>query len=114
MVWVLLVLFSFGMGLIFMVVGKSFPETEKFLPILVKPLYFISCIMFSLHNIPKEYWPYLLWNPIVHVVELCRESVVPGYISEGVSLNYLAACTLVVLFIGLALYRNREEAMLTS
>ena len=114
MVWVLLVLFSFVMGLIFMVVGKSFPETEKFLPILVKPLYFISCIMFSLHNIPKEYWPYLLWNPIVHVVELCRESVVPGYISEGVSLNYLAACTLVVLFIGLALYRNREEAMLTS
>lgn len=114
MVWVLLVLFSCGIGLIFMVVGKTYPETEKFLPILIKPLYFISCIMFSLHNIPKEYWPYLLWNPIVHVVELSREAVFPGYISEGVSLNYLAGCTLVVLFIGLALYRNREEAMLTS
>lgn len=114
LVWVLLVIFSCGVGLIFMVVGKTFPETEKFLPILIKPLYFISCIMFPLHSIPKEYWPYLLWNPIVHVVELCRAAVVPGYVSEGVCLNYLAFCALVTLFVGLALYRNREEAMLTS
>jgi len=114
LVWILLLLFSCGIGLIFMVMGKTFPETEKFLPILIKPLYFVSCIMFSLHNIPKDYWPYLLWNPLVHVVELCRESVVPGYISEGASLNYLAICTLVSLFVGLTLYRNREEAMLTS
>lgn len=112
--WALLVIFSFGIGLIFMVLGKTFPETEKFLPIMIKPLYFISCVMFPLHSIPKEYWHYLLWNPLIHVVELSRESVVPGYISEGVSLNYLAFCALIALFVGLALYRNREEAMLTS
>ena len=70
--------------------------------------------MFPLHAIPKEYWPYLLWNPLVHVVELSRSSVVAGYVSQGVSLNYLALCSLVVFFMGLALYRNREEAMLTS
>lgn len=112
--WTLLVLLSCGIGLIFMVLGKTFPETEKFLPILIKPLYFVSCIMFPLHSIPKEYWPYLLWNPLIHAVELSRESVVEGYISEGVSLNYLAIFTLAIFFIGLALYRNREEAMLTS
>lgn len=112
--WVLLVLFSCGIGLIFMVTGSTFPETEKFLPIILKPLYFISCIMFPLHAIPKDYWPYLLWNPIVHAVELSRQSVVAGYQTQGVSLNYLAFCTLVTLFFGLALYRTREKAMLTS
>ncbi len=112
--WILLVLFSCGVGLIFMVVGKTFAETEKFLPILIKPLYFISCIMFPLHKIPKEYWPYLLWNPLVHAVELCRGSVFPGYASEGISLGYLAFCSLLTLFVGLALYRIREGAMLTS
>lgn len=112
--WGLLTLFSCGVGLIFMVVGKTFPETQKFLPILLKPLYFVSCIMFPLHSIPKEYWPYILWNPLVHVVELSRNSVVTGYVSEGVSLSYLAMFTLVTLFIGLALYRTREKAMLTS
>jgi capsular polysaccharide transport system permease protein len=112
--WGLLILFSCGIGLIFMVVGRTFAETQKFLPILLKPLYFISCIMFPLHSIPTDYWPYLLWNPLVHAVELSREAVMPGYVSEGVSLSYLAICSLVTVFAGLALYRNREEAMLTS
>ncbi|WP_410954126.1 ABC transporter permease, partial [Pseudomonas aeruginosa] len=58
--WSLLIILSCGVGLIFMVVGKTFPEMQKVLPILLKPLYFISCIMFPLHSIPKQYWSYLL------------------------------------------------------
>lgn len=112
--WFLLVLFSVGLGLIFMVIGRTFPETEKFLPLLIKPLYFVSCIMYPLHAIPKEYWPYILWNPIAHIVELSRESVVSGYISGGVSLSYLMLSTLFVLFLGLAIYRSNEKAMLTT
>ncbi|EPK7316649.1 ABC transporter permease, partial [Citrobacter freundii] len=49
-----------------------------------------------------------------HVVELSRSSVVAGYSAQGVSLSYLAICTLIVFFVGVALYRQREEAMLTS
>ncbi|MDF7627984.1 ABC transporter permease [Erwiniaceae bacterium L1_55_4] len=112
--WILLILFSCGMGLTFMVLGKTIPESQKLLPIMLKPLYFISCIMFPLHSIPKEYWPYFLWNPIVHAVELSREAVMPGYISDGVSISYLACCALISLFFGLMLYRTREKAMLTS
>ena len=112
--WFFLIMISCGIGMIFMVAGRSFPETEKFIPILIKPLYFLSCIMFPLHAIPKEYWPYILWNPLVHAVELGRESVVQGYVSQGVSLHYLALCALVTLFIGLALYKTKEESMLTS
>ncbi len=112
--WILLVLFSCGIGLIFMVIGKTFPETEKFLPIILKPLYFISGVMIPLQSIPREYWSFVLWNPILHALELSRESVVVGYQAEGVSLGYLAMSTLVSLFVGLALYRVREKAMLTS
>lgn len=112
--WFSLIVLSCGLGLIFMVIGKTFPEMEKFLPIILKPLYFTSCIMYPLHSVPREYWHFLLWNPIIHAVELSREAVMPGYISNGVSIYYLSLSSLVILFIGLALYRNREEAMLTS
>lgn len=112
--WALLIIMSSGIGLIFMVAGDAFQETQKFLPIILKPLYFTSCIMFPLHSVPKEYWPYLLWNPIVHAVELSRESVMPGYVSDGVSLSYLSFCTLIIFFIGLSLYSVRESHMLTS
>lgn len=113
-VWFFLFIFSCGIGLIFMVVSNAFPETEKFLPIIIKPLYFISCVMFPLHSVPEDYWGYLLWNPIVHIIELSRESVVPGYITGATSLSYLAFCSLLSLVVGLCLYTVREEAMLTS
>lgn len=112
--WFMLILFSCGIGMIFMVAGHYLPEAQKLFPIMLKPLYFLSGIMFPLHSIPKEHWPYLLWNPILHAVELSREAVVAGYVSEGVSLEYLVIVTLATLFIGLAVYRTREEAMMTS
>lgn len=114
LIWFLLFVFSCGIGLIFMVVSNAYPETEKFLPIIIKPLYFISCVMFPLHSVPEDYWRYLLWNPIVHAIELSRVSVVPGYISGATSLSYLAFSALLSLMIGLCLYTAREEAMLTS
>jgi capsular polysaccharide transport system permease protein len=112
--WLLLFLFSCSIGLIVMTIGNIFAETHKILPILLKPLYFISGIMFPLQSIPEDYWPFLLWNPILHAVELSREAIIPGYISAGVSMSYLAMITLCTLFISLAIYRTREEAMLTS
>lgn len=112
--WILLVIFSTGIGLVFMTIGRFSPEMEKFLPILIKPLYFLSCIMFPLHSIPKQYWGYILWNPIVHVVELSREAVVIDYYSDGISLRYLTIITLVIFYIGLICYHKTERKMLTS
>lgn len=113
-VWALLVVLSCGIGLVFMTISRLSPEIEKFLPILIKPLYFLSCIMFPLHSIPKQYWVYILWNPIVHVVEFSREAVVSDYYSDGISLNYLSISTIVIFYIGLVCYRKTERKMLTS
>ena len=112
--WSLLIILSCAIGLIFMVLGKTIPETQKFLPIFLKPLYFISAIMFPLHAVPKEYWPYLLWNPILHAVELSREAVMPGYISDGVSGIYLGVCTIFTLFISLAIYRTNVKKIMMN
>lgn len=112
--WILLILLSCGVGMIFMVIGNKFPESEKLLPIVLKPLYFISGIMIPLHSIPKEYWPYVTWNPLLHIIEISRSSLVSGYSSDGTSLSYVAFCTLTILFLGLCLYKTQEESMLTS
>ena len=110
--WRLLIILLCGVGLIFMVVGRAFPEMQKVLPILIKPPHFTSRVMFPLNAIPKQYWGYILWNSLVHIVKLNREADMPGHISDGVSMNYLTIPTLIILFIGLALYRSREKAML--
>ncbi len=110
----LLLLFSFGFGLVLMVVGDISKEIAKVVTLAFRPLYLVSGIMFSLHSIPEQYHAYILWNPVIHAIELARHAVFHQYDAQHVSLAYLAGSTLVVLFVGLVLYRHREEAMLTT
>jgi capsular polysaccharide transport system permease protein len=112
LIFILLSLFSFGIGLIVMVVGSSFAEAEKLVPLLLKPLFFVSGVFFSLQMVPAKYVPYLIWNPIFHAIELARHAVFPAYHIHDMSFIYLSLCALGSLSTGMALYRYRERAML--
>ncbi|WP_227105602.1 ABC transporter permease [Chromobacterium rhizoryzae] len=112
--WLLLSLLALGCGLVFMVLGHAFKTAEKLLPILMKPLYFLSGIMFPPSLIPGDYRWLVDWNPLLHAFELMRHAILPGYPLNDDSLSYLFAWTLVLLFAGLSLYKGREPAMLRS
>ncbi|MBX9298330.1 ABC transporter permease [Chromobacterium vaccinii] len=113
-IWLALALLSQGIGFSFMVLGHAFKAADKILPILIKPLYFASGVMFSLHIIPAEYRWLVDWNPLLHAFELMRHAVFPAYPLYGVSLAYLWLCALLMLFFGLLLYKAREPAILRS
>lgn len=113
--WVLLFLFSFSMGLIFMVIGDISPEINKIIATLFLILYFISAIIYSIHVIPLEYQIYLLWNPFVHIIELMRHAVAPSYpLVDGISLLYFLTWLVGSLFLGLLLYKRYEQRMVKS
>jgi capsular polysaccharide transport system permease protein len=112
--WLLLWLLSLGCALVFMVAGHAVKSADKVLPLLMKPLYFISGVMFSIHVVPSEYRWMLDWNPLLHAFELMRHAVCPSYPLYDISLGYLACWTLALLCLGLALYKGREPAMLRS
>jgi capsular polysaccharide transport system permease protein len=57
-----------------------------------------------MEDIPKEYWSYLDWNPLLHAIELTRHAAYSTYPTEAVSEFYLLACTIVLLFFALAVY----------
>ncbi|MDG1733782.1 MAG: ABC transporter permease [Thalassotalea sp.] len=101
LVWLL----SVSLGLIF-AIGKAFVgELSKIEALLLRPMFFISGIFFSLQDIPKQYWPYLDWNPFLHAVELARDASYKTFGAQGVSIEYLLMCTLVSLFLALSCYR---------
>ncbi len=91
-------------GLIFSIVACYVPEVNKLKQFLIRPLFFISGIFFSLQDIPQEYWHYLTWNPLLHAVELTRYAAYPVYGDTGVSYLFLDAMTLGCLFFALACY----------
>jgi len=93
-----------ALGLLFGIIELFVREVAKVREMASRPLFFISGSFFSLQDIPREFWPYLDWNPILHAIELTRYALMPSYGLEGVSLGYLAGAVLVTLFASLAVY----------
>jgi capsular polysaccharide transport system permease protein len=100
LLWVL----SVSLGLLFGIVELFVIEVGKVRPLLERPMFFISGVFFSLQDIPREYWHFLDWNPILHGIELSRFAVRATYGSDGVSLSYLSINVLVFSFFSLAVY----------
>jgi capsular polysaccharide transport system permease protein len=102
--FVLLWIFAIALGLLFGIAELFVSEIGKVRELLSRPMFFISGVFFSLQDIPREYWHFLDWNPVLHAIELTRYAVYSTYGSEGVSLQYLSGTVLVFSFFSLAVY----------
>ena len=113
--WLLLFIFMLAFGLIFMVIGDFSKEVGKFLSVGFLILYLLSGILYSIQIIPVQYREYLLWNPLIHIIELMRHAVAPAYeLVSGISLSYFVIWIILSLFIGLLLYKRFERQMVKS
>jgi len=113
-VFLLMCAFSFGIGCVFATVGLLFQEFKKIAPIVIQPLFFISAIFFSTNSIPEHLLPYLLWNPILHAVELGRSTMFVEYHCSHASWSYLAGSALISVAFGLSLFRLYRRKLVTS
>ena len=111
--FLLLWIFSISIGLIFAIGAAFIPEVDKIKSVLTRPLMFISCVFFSLQDLPEEYWPYLTWNPLVHFNELARYACFESYGTKGVSLTFLYEITIISVFLSLAMYHITWKKVLS-
>jgi capsular polysaccharide transport system permease protein len=98
-------LIATSLGLIFAIAQCYVPELAKIQGVLTRPLFFISGVFFSMQDIPREYWHYLDWNPILHAIELSRHAAYHTYSVEAVSEFYLFGSALVFTFFALSVYQ---------
>lgn len=113
-IYAILYLFSFSLGIIACIVSTLYNESKKFIPILMHPLYFISAVLFPMSVIPQQYQKWLLWNPLVHVMELARTSFFASFNTKTGDIFYLLAWTISALILGLSLYRLKRTEVLAS
>lgn len=97
-------LFSLGIGTCASVMGVIFPETQRMVPLLSRPLYFLSGIFFVARDLPEQLQEILFYNPVFHALELLRTFFFTTYQTPGGSFFYLGAWTLCSNALGLALF----------
>lgn len=117
--WTLLLTFFFfgfcvGLGLAMAVIGPQFIESEKFVPIFIRPLFLLSGVFIPLSAIPEEYMAWVLPNPLLHFIELYRYTLFQGYASSLQSLFYVWLTSTLVFALGILLYYQFERKILTS
>ena len=112
--WIAMWMLGLSSGLILSAVATLIPEVGRIFRMISLPLMLMSGVIFPLNFLPYEIQQYLLWNPVVHGLELLRQSFFPMYhIMSGVSLLYLCHWILAMMVIGLALqlkYAQRLKA----
>jgi len=114
LIYLLLMIFSFSLGIIFCIISNLFKEADKFLGLIMMPLMFISCVMYSLSTIPASYQHWFLWNPLVHAVEMIRSGWLAGYTSPNASWVYLTIATLIQLTFAMSCYRLSHRRLIAS
>ena len=78
-------LFGLGYGLVTSVCMRLVPDSGHIFQILMMPLYLISGVIMPLTFIPLPYRDWLLWNPLVHGLELVRLGFFKNYHTVDVS-----------------------------
>lgn len=105
-------IFSFAVGLVLCIAVNIIEELRNVVSPVMLFLFFTSGIFFSINMIPQKFRIFLLWNPIIHFIELIRLNFFPLYRADDVSLHYVIIWTIAILWLGLALYKLKIREVL--
>lgn len=100
-------LLGLGCGLIVSVATELVPEIGNVMSLAVRPLYFVSGVIFPLANVPSPYREWVLLNPLAHGLEAARLGFAPYYQAvPELDMGYMYGCALALIFLGLALHNR--------
>lgn len=106
--------FCIGTGLMMAMVGPLFSESQKIVPIFIRPLFFISGVFIPAAAIPEPYFSWVYPNPLLHFIELYRVTVFANYEAPFHSLMYVWIYSTLLLVLGILVYYTQERKVLTS
>ena len=100
--------FCFGLSLFMGVYATLYTTVAKVSHLVSRPLMITSCVIHSLNDLPSTIQPYLLYNPITHLVVTARIDLFSLQPINGVNLTYPTIWAFSTLGVGIvAYYVNR-------
>jgi capsular polysaccharide transport system permease protein len=108
-----LVIFSFSIGLIVGIGNTFYVSIGKFVGILSFLLMFSSAVFFPMESVPPEAQEILLYNPLVHFMEMIHANYISDLDDRFVDYIYMLKWTVTPLFIGMWLYLRLEKKIIS-
>jgi capsular polysaccharide transport system permease protein len=102
-------LFGFSLGLLFTVIGTFYESFRRVINLIFTPMLFLSAIFYTVDQLPSNVREYILYNPIVHFLELIHGSYINVLHTDYVDFQYMFLWTIIPLFLGLYFYLKSER-----
>ncbi|MEZ5541725.1 MAG: ABC transporter permease [Pseudomonadota bacterium] len=100
-----------AIGIFLTALGTYTRLVERIVPLIMRPMFFISGLFFTANELPTAARELLLWNPVLHCVELVRGGWFPSYHAVHVDLGYLLFWILGFAYSGLVLERMARRRL---
>jgi capsular polysaccharide transport system permease protein len=94
-----------SVGLVLCMLGVVVPVVERLRGPIMRPMFWLSGLFYTLDDAPVDARPLLLWNPVLHVIEYVRDGWFAEYESPEASALYVLGYVLFFFTLGLALER---------
>ncbi len=104
-------LLGYGLGAVCSALNLMWPTTARVVPLILRVMFFVSGLFFSVDAMPVTAQRYLFFNPLSHLIESLRAGLSTGFSSRFVYLPYVFGFVLVTLFLGLLLERYSRRFM---
>ena len=111
-VWFLV--FSFSIGLVVALGNVFFISIGKFISIISFGLLIFSAVFYPLISLPPAAQNILLYNPLVHFLEMIHAAYMPELDDRFVDYKYMFLWTVTPLFIGTWLYIRLQEKIISQ
>lgn len=98
-------LLGLALGLVLCASSVLSKSVDRIRGPLFRPLFWVSGLFFTADAIPLHIRRYLMWNPILHCVEIVRDGWFTGYRSSEASPAYVLVWIILLAFAGLTLER---------
>lgn len=92
-------------GLVLCAIQRAAPMIVSFLNMFMRFGMWISGVVFAINRLPPVLWPYLQWNPILHLVEGARTLWNPGFQAPIFDPGYVVAIGFVLTTLGFVVER---------
>ncbi len=106
----LLLVLGMGVGLVNMIIAQAYPAWLLFYGSITRGLGFLSGIFTIPSLLSAKIRDIIVWNPVLHGIELFRTGLYELYPNLIMDVPYLATWGIVALFLGVVLERNTIRA----
>ncbi len=94
-----------AIGMILCGLNRVVPLVVNFINTFMRMGMWFSGVLYSVNKLPSFLWPYLQWNPILHLIEGCRSLWNPGFVAPIFSPTYVFIIGFILTTLGFVVER---------